>query len=82
MADRTSESITPHQVQSVYRCMGKFVSFMFKKGHHEWVSADIAQFGSIVRNTQAGHSYFSPCPALQQELGHKGHSTAHRDMQH
>ena len=30
LAERSSEHPTPNQVTSVFKCIGKFVSFMFK----------------------------------------------------
>lgn len=41
---------TPGQVQSVYKCIGKFLSYMYKKTHYEQVAADIFAFGTVLRN--------------------------------
>jgi len=64
----TSESspLTPNQVHSVYKCMGKFISFMFKKTqNYEWVLADIQSFGTVLRNNNV--SYFVPSTGLSLE---------------
>lgn len=69
MSEKSSEHPTPHQVQSVYKCIGKFISYMFKKAHYEWVSADLGNFGTVTRNTQSGTTSFSPANSLQVEIG-------------
>jgi hypothetical protein len=57
-----SSTLTPHQVQSVFKCIGKFISYMFKKSNYDWVIADIATFGTVLRNNNV--SYFVPSICL------------------
>jgi len=76
MSEKQSESPTPHQVQSIYKCLGKFISFMFKKAHYEWVAADISSFGSVVRNTSTSNTQFVPASCLIAEIG-QTKSSAH-----
>ncbi len=57
--------LTAHQVHSVYKCIGKFVSFMIKKAQYDWVVADIINFGSVVYN--CGRTDFVPANCLVTE---------------
>lgn len=69
----TEGSVTPHAVNSVYKCIGKFTSFMFKKNHYDQVIAEIVNFGTIVRSTTGNsHSEFYLGSQLASEL----HQTA------
>jgi len=52
---------------------------MFKKAHYEWVAADIANFGSVVRNTATTNTQFVPASCLSAEIGQtkaSGHPAA------
>lgn len=69
LADKALSSndatLTPQQVNSVYKCIGKFISYMFKKTQYEWVVSDIFAFGTVVRsNTAGGPSEFIPAHVL------------------
>ena len=44
-------SVTPQQVQSVFKCIGNFLNFMFRKTHYEWVVAEVFSFGTFLRNS-------------------------------
>lgn len=44
-----SDSVTPNQVHSVYKCIGSFVNFMLKKTHYEAIVAEISGFGTVIR---------------------------------
>ena len=71
LLDKNTEggSVTPHTVNSVYKCIGKFTSFMFKKNHYDQVIAEIANFGTIVRSTTGNsHSEFYLGSQLASEL--------------
>lgn len=79
LAETTQETtilttITPSQISSVFKCIGNFVNFAFKKqvkDHYvpgnQGVVADIAQFGTIFRVSGSAASDFVPAPLLQQE---------------
>lgn len=61
-----SSALTPNQVHSVYKCIGKFISYMFKKTtQYEWAIADIFSFGTVLRNNNV--SYFVPATCLSLE---------------
>ena len=73
LLEKNNEGVTPNAVNSVYKCIGKFTSFMFKKTHYDQVIAEIANFGTIVRNTASNsHSEFYLGSQLASEL----HQTA------
>jgi len=64
-AEGTSSTLTPQQVNSVYKCIGKFIGFMFKKNQVNWVIADIFSFGTVIRNNATGGpSEFIPASLL------------------
>jgi hypothetical protein len=63
LADRP-ESVTPLQVASIYRCIGKFISLAFTK-QFDSVAVEIIGFGTVVRSN--GVSEFYPCAQLQIE---------------
>jgi hypothetical protein len=49
--------LTPHQIHSVFKCIGQFVNWLLRKSQQdpqkEWLMADIFNFGTIViRNQQ------------------------------
>ena len=46
-----ASSVTPQQVQSVFKCIGNFLNFMFRKTHYEWVVAEVFSFGTFLRNS-------------------------------
>jgi uncharacterized protein YdaL len=77
MQEKQAESPTPNQVTSIYKCLGKFISFMFKKAHYEWVAADISSFGSVIRNTSTNNSQFVPASCLTAEIGQTKASASH-----
>lgn len=60
-------SITPQQVLSIFKCMGNFIGFMFRKANVEWAVADIAGFGTAIRNSGSGVTDFIPNQALLSE---------------
>jgi hypothetical protein len=62
-------TITPKQVQSVYKCMGNFLNFMFRKSHYEWVVAEVFSFGTFLRNSNTNMSEFVPSHQMQLETG-------------
>lgn len=53
-------SVTPQQVQSVFKCIGNFLNFMFRKTHYEWVVAEVFSFGTFLRNSSTKQSEFIP----------------------
>lgn len=57
--------LTAHQVHSVYKCIGKYISFMIKKAQYDWVVADITNFGTVVYN--CGKTDFVPSNCLATE---------------
>ena len=61
------ESLTPHQIHSVYRCIGNFLNFMFKKQQYDTVMADIFCFGTVIRTQTTGVTEFVPSHVLQLE---------------
>lgn len=52
--------ITPQQVQSVFKCIGYFVSNIFKKTNFDQVIADVYSIGSFIRYTKTSQSDFIP----------------------
>lgn len=61
-------TLTPQQVGSVFKCIGKFISYMFKKTQYEWVVSDIFAFGTVLRNNTTGAPIdFIPAHVLQLE---------------
>jgi hypothetical protein len=38
-------------VLSVFKCIGNFINYAFRKAKQEWVVADVSNFGSAVRST-------------------------------
>jgi hypothetical protein len=68
ISEKSADStLTPNQVHSVYKCIGNFISFMFKKQGCTQVIADIAHFGTVLRNNTSGKSEFIPSSTLQLE---------------
>lgn len=63
LADRP-ENVTPLQVVSIYRCIGKFISLAFTK-KVDSVVVEIPGFGTVVRSN--GVSEFYPCAQFQIE---------------
>ena len=63
-SNNETASLTPQQVSSVYKCIGKFISFMFKKQNSDWVVADIFAFGTVIRNQVTGNTDFIPAHNL------------------
>lgn len=62
-SDSQSENtatITPQQVQSVYKCIGNFLNFMFRKTQYEWVVAEVFTLGTFLRNSKANNTEFVP----------------------
>jgi len=59
--------VTPQQVQSIFKCIGFFVSSLFKKTNYDQVVADVYALGSFVRNTRTGASDFIPSHQMQFE---------------
>ena len=67
LAAANDSQISPSQVNSVFRCIGKFISFSFSK-QADIMIADITQFGTVIRNTKLGQaSEFVPSNMLQLE---------------
>ena len=62
-------SVTPKQVQSVFKCIGNFLNFMFRKTHYEWVVAEVSSFGTFLRNSNTKRSEFIPSHQMQLETG-------------
>ena len=49
---------------SVFKCIGSFIAFMFRKTQYDWVIADIFCLGSAVRNSLQNVSDFIPSHML------------------
>jgi len=47
-------SITPQQVLSIFKCIGNFIGFMFRKVNYDWAVAEIFCFGSAIRQNGNG----------------------------
>jgi hypothetical protein len=60
-------SITPQQILSIFKCMGNFIGFMFRKINYDWVAAEIFCLGTAVRNNNNGQTEFIPSYNLAQE---------------
>ena len=60
-------SITPQQVLSIFKCIGNFIGFMFRKSQNDWVIAEIFGLGTAVRNNNNGLSDFVPNYNLASE---------------
>lgn len=58
-------AVTPAQVNSVYKCIGQFVSFLIKKAQDKDFVADIHSFGTVVRTSIV--TEFIPAHALALE---------------
>ena len=52
--------VTPQQVQSVYKCIGNFLNFMFAKKHYEWVLGEVFSLGTFLRNANTNTTEFVP----------------------
>ena len=65
----TIATVTPQQVQSVYKCIGNFLNFMFRKTHYEWVVAEVFTLGTFLRNSNANTTEFVPSHQMQLETG-------------
>ena len=62
-----ASTLTVNQVEAVYKCIGKFIDFMFKKKHYDCVIAEIANFGTVLRNNTTDIAEFIPASQLQIE---------------
>ena len=60
-------TVTPQQVLAVFKCIGNFISFMFRKTQYEWVTAEVFLLGSALRNSSTHHAEFVPSHSLTQE---------------
>lgn len=60
-------SITPQQVLSIFKCIGNFIGFMFRKVNYDWAVAEIACLGTAIRNNNNGVTDFIPNHALSSE---------------
>ena len=60
-------TVTPQQVLAVFKCIGNFITFMFRKTQYEWVTADIYMLGSALRNSSNNSAEFVPSHSLTQE---------------
>ena len=60
-------TLTVAQVEAVYKCIGKFIDFMFKKKHYDCVIAEIANFGTVLKNNTTDVAEFIPASQLQIE---------------
>lgn len=49
LSQNENATVTPAQVNSVYKCIGQFVSFLIKKAQDKDFVADIHSFGTVVR---------------------------------
>lgn len=68
LSERSADHPTPNQVASVYKCIGKFISYMFRQSQSDWQVADIPNFGSVFRNSANANTTFIPASQLQAEL--------------
>jgi hypothetical protein len=60
-------SITPQQVLSIFKCIGNFIGFMFRKVNYDWAVAEIACLGTAIRNNSNGVTDFIPHHTLSSE---------------